>query len=75
VSALAPAVLIVSLLLIAFPFGVTDEGSKPHVASDGKPLQPRVTAESNPFTGVTVKVAVPLCPATMLKLEGLTESW
>jgi len=45
--------------------GVTEDGTKLHVAPEGSPLQAKLTCELNPFTGVTVKVVVPLCPATL----------
>jgi hypothetical protein len=57
------------------PLGVTDEGLKLHVASEGSPLQVKLTCELNPFNGVTVKVAVPLCPATIVRVDGVTDSW
>jgi hypothetical protein len=55
------------------PLGVTDGGLKLHVASEGSPLQAKVTCELNPFMGVTVNIAVPLCPATMVRVEGVTD--
>jgi hypothetical protein len=57
------------------PLGVTEEGSKLHAAPEGRPLQVKLTCELNPFTGVTVKVAVPLCPATMVRVGGVTDTW
>ncbi|WP_433967706.1 hypothetical protein [Tunturiibacter gelidiferens] len=50
--------------------GVTEEGEKLHVLFAGRPEQLNVTALLNPFCGVTLKVAVPVIPARMLKIEG-----
>lgn len=74
-AALLAVVLTVSVLLAAAPFGVTLLGLKLHEASDGNPLHANVTCELNPFCGVTVNVALPLCPATMVRLIGLTDTW
>ena len=65
----------VSALVIAAPFGVTGVGLKLHIASEGNPLQAKVTGELNPFSGVTVNVAIPLFPATMVRAEGFTDTW
>lgn len=59
-TALGAVVLTVALLVLGAPFGVTDGGLKLHVAPAGRPLHEKVTAELNPFRGVTVKVAVAL---------------
>lgn len=68
-------VFTVSVLVTALPFGVTEAGANVQVASAGNPLQEKLTAVLNPFMGVTVKVAVPLCPLAMVRLEGLTDNW
>jgi len=68
-------VVTVSVLAIAAPFGVTVVGLKPQAAPKGKPLQARVTGELNPFSGVTVNVAIPLFPATMVRADGFTDTW
>jgi len=66
----------VRVLETALPLlGVTDEGSKRHVAPEGSPLHAKLTCEPNPFMGVTVNLAVPLCPATMVRVDGVTDSW
>ena len=44
------------------PLGVIDGGLKLQVAPEGNPLHATLTVELNPFSGVTVKVAVPVCP-------------
>ena len=74
-SALLAVVVTVRVLLTAEPLGVTGEGLKLHAASEGSPLQEKVTEELNPFTGVTVNVAVPVCPATMVRVVGFTDTW
>src|SRR5580704_14822755 len=67
-SALPGAVvLILSSLAVEAPEGVIDAGLKVQLASEGSPLQLRVTCELNPFTGVIVTVAVPLWPAAILR--------
>jgi hypothetical protein len=68
-------VVTVSVLVTAAPLGVTEVGLKPQVASEGKPLHAKLTGELNPFFGVTVNVAFPLCPATMVRVVGLTDTW
>jgi hypothetical protein len=69
-------VVIVRVPVTGVPsLGLTDSGLKAQVASAGKPLQAKFTWESNPFAGVTVNVAVPLCPATMVRVDGFTVSW
>lgn len=65
----------VSVLVAAAPLGVTEVGLKPQVASEGKPLHVKVTAELKPFTGVTVNVAVPVFPATIVRAVGFTNTW
>lgn len=53
------------------PLGVTVCGLKLQLAPAGKPLHAKLTAESNPFSGVTVNVAVPLCPTLIVSEVGL----
>jgi hypothetical protein len=75
-SALFAVVVTVSVLVAAgTPLGVTEVGLKVHAASEGSPLHAKLTCELNPFSGVTVNVAVPLCPATIVRLVGLTDTW
>jgi hypothetical protein len=57
------------------PLGVTEDGVKLHVAAEGSPLQVKLTCELNPFIGMTVNLAVPLCPATMVRVDGATDNW
>lgn len=66
--------LTVSVVVTGAPLGVTEDGLKPQAASAGSPLHAKLTAELNPFCGVTVKVAVPLCPAAIVRVAGLTET-
>jgi len=60
----------VNVVVTAPPLGVTDEGEKLHVLFAGRPEQLNITTLLNPFCGVTLRVAVPVIPATMLKAEG-----
>jgi hypothetical protein len=74
-AALFAVVVTVSVLVAAAtPFGVTEMGLKPHAASEGNPLHAKLTCELNPFLGVTANVAVPLCPATIVRVVGLTDT-
>lgn len=75
ISALAAVVATVSVVDTAAPLGVTEAGEKVQVASAGKLLHVKLTLELNPFSGVTVNVAVPLCPATMVSVGGFTDTW
>src|SRR5260370_3245638 len=68
-------VVTVSVLLTAAPLGVTEGGLKLQAASEGNPLHAKLTCELNPFCGVTVNVAIPLCPLTMVSVVGLTDTW
>jgi hypothetical protein len=65
-------VVTVRVLVTAAPLGVTEVGLKLHAASEGSPLHAKLTGELNPFWGVTVNVAVPLFPATIVRVVGLT---
>jgi hypothetical protein len=71
-ATLGPIVLTVSVLPIAAPLGVTEVGLKLQDASAGNPLHAKLTCELNPFCGVTVNVAIPLFPATIVSVDGLT---
>ena len=67
--------MIVSVVVADLPpLGVTVCGLKLQLASAGKPLHAKLTAESNPFSGATVNVAVPLCPAAIVSEVGLAET-
>jgi hypothetical protein len=62
-----------SSLVIPDPLGVTDELLKLQLASGGCPLQISFTGEEeNPLTGAIVTVAVPVWPATIVMVVGLT---
>lgn len=52
--------------------GVIVEGEKLHVTPAGRPEQPKLTVELNPLEGVTVREAVPLWPAMMVRETGVT---
>ena len=73
-AALLAVVVTASVLLAAAPLGVTEVGLKLHAASAGSPLHEKLTAELNPFCGVTVNVAVPLWPLAMFRVVGFTET-
>ncbi len=75
IVALGAVVVTVSVLFAAALLGVTEVGLKLHAASEGNALHAKLTCELNPFLGVTVNVAVPLCPATMVRVVGFTDSW
>jgi hypothetical protein len=49
---------------------VTVAGTTVHVAADGAPVQPRVTAWLKPPAGVTVTVKVPLAPCATVNVVG-----
>jgi hypothetical protein len=68
-------VVTVSVLLAGAPLGVTEAGLKLQAASEGKPLQAKLTDELKPLMGVTVKVACPLCPALIVRVVGFTRTW
>lgn len=60
-SLVVPAVVMVIVVVAAcVPFGVTVAGEKLHAAPEGSPEQLNVTAELNPFAGVTVNPTVAL---------------
>ena len=68
-AAVVAEVAIVSVVDVV-PGGVTVAGEKLHFAPAGRPEQLNETAESKPFAGVTVIVAVPLCPAVTVSDVG-----
>jgi hypothetical protein len=74
-TALFAVVVTVSVLFTAPPLGVTEVGLKLQDASEGKPLHAKLTCELNPFCGVTVNVAIPLFPATIVSADGFTDTW
>jgi hypothetical protein len=49
------------------PDSVSVAGEKLHVAPEGNPEQLNETAELNPFSGVTDRIAVVLCPVTTVR--------
>ena len=62
----------VTVVEAAEPEGVMVVGVKLHVTPAGRPEQPKLTGELNPLEGVTVREAVPLWPAMMLRDAGVT---
>jgi hypothetical protein len=58
------------VVVAAVPEGVTVAGAKEHVAPAGSPEQAKVTAELNPFTGVTDSVTVPWSPESTVSDDG-----
>ena len=69
-AAVAVAVVTVMVADATVPDGVTGVGEKVHDAPAGSPAQLNETADANPFSGATRTVAVPLCPAGMLRDVG-----
>lgn len=67
----AAIVEIVRVVVTALPLGVTVAGAKVQVASDGRPLQAKVTGCAKPPAGVTEIVVVPVAPDVMERLVGL----
>ena len=55
---------------VAPSVGVTLAGTTVHVAADGAPVQPRVTAWLKPPAGVTLMVKVPLAPCATVNIVG-----
>ena len=68
-------VVTVRVVVTAAPLGVTEAGLKLQAASEGSPLHVKFTCELNPFSGVTVNVAFPLCPSTIVNVVGFTDTW
>ena len=66
-------VIVSSVVEAAPPDGVTDAGEKLQAAPEGNPEQANVTAELNPFCGVTVTMSVTLCPAVTVSDVEATE--
>lgn len=52
------------------PNGVTVDGLKLHDAPEGKPEQANETADEKPFWGDTETEALPLCPCSIVKVDG-----
>jgi hypothetical protein len=61
---------IVSCAVAAAPEGVTAAGLNEHVAFAGSPEQAKLTAELNPFCGVTVMVVDPCAPESTVNDVG-----
>ena len=70
-AALCAGVAIVSCVLTAAPEGVTVLGLNVQLAPLGSPVHAKLTAELNPFAGVTVMVAVPAPPESTVSATGL----
>jgi hypothetical protein len=49
-------------------------GLKPQLAPAGRPAQANVTADLNPFSGVTVNVRLPVAPGATVRDESLIDS-
>jgi hypothetical protein len=62
--------VIVTVVEIGEPDGVTVAGEKVHAVPEGSPEQTNETATSNPFSGVTDIETDPLCPAITVRAEG-----
>ena len=63
--------MIVSVVVCAVPFGVTDVGLNVAVVCAGKPATLKETRLVNPFAvGVTVIVVIACCPALTVVLAG-----
>ena len=63
------AVVIVIVVATALPDGVTVAGLNVQLAPAGNPEHAKLTAELNPFSGVTVSVNVPCPPETIVKAD------
>ena len=70
-DACAAVVAMVKVVVTALAPGVTVAGANVQVASEGRPLQVKVTGCAKPPAGVTESVVVPLWPAVMERLAGL----
>jgi hypothetical protein len=70
----AAVVLIVKVVVTALAPGVTVAGANVQAASEGRPLQAKVTGCAKPPEGVTETVVVPLWPDVMERLPGLAPS-
>lgn len=66
-----PDIAIVNCDVVALPEGVTVAGLKEHTAPAGKPEHAKLTAESKPLSGVTVRIAIP--PVPELTVSALCE--
>jgi len=58
-----PVAAIVTVVVAAAPLGVTVVGEKLQVASEGSPVQAKLTGWLKPLDGVTVSVVLPEAPA------------
>jgi hypothetical protein len=67
----AAVVVMVKVVVTALAPGVTVAGAKVQVASEGRPLQAKVTGCAKPPAGVTETVVVPVAPAVMDRVAGL----
>ena len=65
--------IVIVVLEAAVPFGVTDVGLNAQVEFVGRPEHAKVVAAANPFTGVTVIVAVAAVPAVTDAVAGEIE--
>ena len=71
-AACGAVVVTVKVVVAALAPGVTVDGAKVQLASEGRPLlHAKVTACAKPPAGVTESVAVPLWPGVMERLAGL----
>jgi hypothetical protein len=68
-SAVVESVDTVSVVEVV-PGGITVVGEKLHDAPAGNPEQLNETAELNPYSGVTVMVVLPFCPAVTVNSPG-----
>lgn len=73
-AAEADPVVIVRVVAAAPPAGVTVAGLKAQLAPAGRPEHAKVTAELNPFVGVTVTVTVPWPPGCNLSVPAVEVS-
>lgn len=64
----------VSWLVAGLPEGITAAGLKVQLAPAGKPEHAKLTAESNPFCGVTVTVVVCVLPEFTVTALGVKPS-
>ena len=58
----------VRVVVAALLPGVTVAGANVQLASEGKPVQAKLTCWANPPAGVTVSVVVPLLPAAAIAM-------
>lgn len=73
IPAVITPVCTVSVVVAVFPpLGATVAGVKLHVLAAGNPEHPKLTCWLKPFCGVTVTVAIPVCPCFTVTVAGLT---